>query len=767
MDEPPAKIKKALTISNKQHELYTHIHVVASNRPALVGGLFSELITWQLGVAKSCFVTTRTHCWCSMLVTDTVQGGKMMSQIVPGMISALRATTSLKGELTEDRPNTSDNSVRHTPSTIHTQRSRHVYIDIIGYATDERRSCEFSIIKVAIPATMETPLMREMVMYICASQRLGLVAGASDFNGSMQGVVLFVQERESRCALREERLNKLLYDIGSKLVKLERLQITNQQMNSWESPSKDILKTWMNHLFLKSKRTLEEVIEYGMPEQGCNTLLLDVPGFGNIQAQDPRNSTGAYQSHSSDLKPLQKQPGSVADVGVDKPQKSGMKSSSSFTLLRQLGAGLEASPQNSIAKFKPTKPQTPPSTAFIANQMNRVALSGEPNRQSRPKHDGSADALESARSFDRIDNSPKVPPAKRFYPNHAWHKMPWATGHRNISIADFELQTKMGSGMTSNVYLARLRDSEKYAPGADDYVVLKVMPKTQVIDMGHRVGELVVSERAIMELVQGSPFILCLFGHFQDAWALFMVIDVASCDFFNMMTHHFGTRDYWKSTKIYAAQVLLAIEHMHSKGLLYRDLKPENMLVKRDGNLVIADFGMSVILKGDERAHSICGTAEYMCPEMVTHQGYRFMGELWAYGVFLYELLTGTTPFEKDSESADSAQVLKKIRNHSYIQFPAGCKVDASAKELIRALLQRDENERLGAMDAPGYYASIRHAAWFRDLDWDAVKTCKLKPSITISPSFAKNLDFAKNKPLPWEHGHTVDSTSSKLFSNF
>lgn len=72
------------------------------------------------------------------------------------------------------------------------------------------------------------------------------------------------------------------------------LHACSQQMNSWESPSKDILKTWMNHLFLKSKRTLEEVIEYGMPEQGCNTLLLDVPGFGNIQVCFPTLSAGVF-----------------------------------------------------------------------------------------------------------------------------------------------------------------------------------------------------------------------------------------------------------------------------------------------------------------------------------------------------------------------------------------------------------------------------------------------------------------------------------------
>ena len=86
------------------------------------------------------------------------------------------------------------------------------------------------------------------------------------------------------------------------------------------------------------------------------------------------------------------------------------------------------------------------------------------------------------------------------------------------------------------------------------------------------------------------------FGAFQDEHVLCLVTELAAVDFFNQMTNHFGTRAYWSSVKVYAAQILLALEHMHSKHLLYRDLKPENMLVRMDGTLLIADFGMSIIL---------------------------------------------------------------------------------------------------------------------------------------------------------------------------
>lgn len=728
-----AKVKRSLTISNKQNNLFTHIHVVASNRPALLGGILNELITWQLGIVKAMFVVSPSHYWCSMLVEDSVQGGKVMSQLVPGMIAALRTTTSRKGELPEDMC-TSMATASPSTATLKT-----CVVDFMGSAGALGFSC--GVIRVAIAGTVESTLLRELVLFLSIEKRLTLLGGKMEFNGTgTVAAAICIQE-----VLTSEQCRGLQAELHTRMCSLE-ASFQPKDGSVPEVLAKEVRDSWFELLTSITINKMLELETLGVPENGATSLLeadlARTGSSGSLKAAgmmpvgmmttypQSKNETFPRSNSSSNLKP------------------QGIKQSSSFTLLQKLTQAHSSptqrsptgSPRNGALKASP--PGAPPSAQLSALKL------GSP---------GSASTTSAADQGSRI-----------FHADHAWHKAPWVTDpNRKLTIADFNLHCKLGSGMTSKVYLAKLVGANMFAPGMDDRVVLKVMPKTQVVDMGHRVGELVVAERAVMEMVQGSRHILCLFGHFQDDWALFMVTELAVCDFFHLMTHHFGTRNYWRSAKIYAAQILLGIEHMHERGLLYRDLKPENMLVKEDGSLLIADFGMSIKIKGSQRAHSICGTAEYMCPEMVTQKGYTFIGELWAYGIFLYELLTGTTPFEKQSEDEESSAVLKKIRNHTSIMFPPGSKVDADAKELIRALLQRDETQRLGHKDRVGYYTSIRGAAWFRELNWKDVESGKVKPLINVSQPFPKNVDIKKGQPMPWEHGHQVNYTSAKMFETF
>jgi serine/threonine protein kinase len=124
------------------------------------------------------------------------------------------------------------------------------------------------------------------------------------------------------------------------------------------------------------------------------------------------------------------------------------------------------------------------------------------------------------------------------------------------------------------------------------------------------------------------------------------VTEYATGDLYNLMTDHFGTAAYWKSMRLYAAEVLLGLEWMHQRGVIYRDLKPENLLLSPDGHMVLSDLGMSTRLRNGERASRVCGTVQYMSPEMLTQQEYGFMSDLWSYGVLLHEMTTGFTPLD-------------------------------------------------------------------------------------------------------------------------
>jgi len=334
----------------------------------------------------------------------------------------------------------------------------------------------------------------------------------------------------------------------------------------------------------------------------------------------------------------------------------------------------------------------------------------------------------------------------------------------------FELVAKLGHGMTANVYLAKLTNASPRLNPKDSLIALKVMPKKLVVDCGRRVGELMVAERMVTTQMQGCPYILRMFGHFQDKYALYVVMETASCDFFQLMSNYYGDTIYWRSIKVWAAQVLLALEHVHKKGFLYRDLKPENMLLRPDGSVCLADFGLSIAISNckDNRAYSICGTVEYMCPEMVMQKGYTYPSELWAFGILIYEMISGTTPFEG---AENSQAVLRKIKEfRGRLVFPDDVTVEPSARQLILGLLSLDPATRLGAKDPVGNYTSIKRHPWFSSIDWDAVRDGRVRPSLKVPFKIQESSRFTvpKGAKFPWEKGNIVsDEYHTKLFENF
>lgn len=130
-----------------------------------------------------------------------------------------------------------------------------------------------------------------------------------------------------------------------------------------------------------------------------------------------------------------------------------------------------------------------------------------------------------------------------------------------------------------------------------------------------------------------------------------------------------GVCRYWCNVRIYAAQVLLALEHIHGLGYIYCDLKPENLLVCTDGSVKISDLGLAAQMPEDgKKLFRVCGTSEYMSPEMICRKGYGFMTDIWSYGIFIYELLTCITPFQAMVRIQSGLGVLPgfQIRIHTH-----------------------------------------------------------------------------------------------------
>lgn len=146
-----------------------------------------------------------------------------------------------------------------------------------------------------------------------------------------------------------------------------------------------------------------------------------------------------------------------------------------------------------------------------------------------------------------------------------------------------------------------------------------------------------------------------------------------------------------KQTIFYAAQLLHIIEELHHKSLLYRDMKPENVMVCADGYLKLIDLGTCKKLKGNEKTFTMIGTPSYMAPETLSGKGYSFYVDLWSLGVVIYEFMAGFVPYGEDAE--DPLQIYQEILKNS-LKFPKHMK-DPSINSFISLLLNKNPETRL------------------------------------------------------------------------
>lgn len=167
-------------------------------------------------------------------------------------------------------------------------------------------------------------------------------------------------------------------------------------------------------------------------------------------------------------------------------------------------------------------------------------------------------------------------------------------------------------------------------------------------------------------------------------------------------------------SRFYTAQIVLALEHLHMMNVIYRDLKPENVLLDHNGNIRLTDFGLSKenVDAVDRGAHSFCGTPEYLAPEVLSRSGHGRAVDWWSLGALLFEMLTGLPPFY----SRDRNVLFEKIQKGD-LEYPAY--LSANAKDLLRRLLVRDPLARLGS--GPGDAAELKAHPFFGPIDWRAV----------------------------------------------
>ncbi|ESN99810.1 hypothetical protein HELRODRAFT_84000, partial [Helobdella robusta] len=173
------------------------------------------------------------------------------------------------------------------------------------------------------------------------------------------------------------------------------------------------------------------------------------------------------------------------------------------------------------------------------------------------------------------------------------------------------------------------------------------------------------------------------------------------------------------SAAFYASEILLCLEYLHSLQLVYRDLKPENLLLDKRGHLKITDFGFAKKL--DDRSWTLCGTPEYLAPELIQNKGHNKAVDWWALGILIYEMLAGYPPFYDETAMGIYQKILSGI-----IEWPKH--FDFAAKDIIRKLLAQDRTRRLGNMKNGAN--DVKNHKWFKNLNWTNVYEKKLEPPI-------------------------------------
>ncbi|GJP42793.1 hypothetical protein CLOM_g2324 [Closterium sp. NIES-68] len=250
------------------------------------------------------------------------------------------------------------------------------------------------------------------------------------------------------------------------------------------------------------------------------------------------------------------------------------------------------------------------------------------------------------------------------------------------SLEDFDIGRPLGRGKFGSVYLAREKKSKFI-------VALKVLFKNQLQES--QVEHQLRREIEIQSHLR-HPHILRLFGFFYDEKRVYLILEFAAGgELYRELQKSQQFSEQRAAT--YILSLAEALIYCHSKHVIHRDIKPENLLIGSDGEVKIADFGWSVHAPNSRR-QTLCGTLDYLPPEMVEGASHDRMVDVWSLGVLTYEFLYGTPPFE----APNHPQTYKRIMQVD-LKFPGNIKVSPDAKDLIRRLLVKDPSARLALRD--------------------------------------------------------------------
>nr|AML78940.1 putative LOV domain-containing protein [Itea virginica] len=302
-----------------------------------------------------------------------------------------------------------------------------------------------------------------------------------------------------------------------------------------------------------------------------------------------------------------------------------------------------------------------------------------------------------------------------------------------LGLKHFRPIKPLGSGDTGSVHLVELC-------GTDQYFAMKAMDKNVMLNRNkvHRA----CAEREILDMLD-HPFLPALYASFQTKTHICLITDYCpGGELFLLLDRQPMKVLKEDAVRFYAAEVVVALEYLHCQGIIYRDLKPENVLLQGNGHVSLTDFDLSCLTsckpqliipdinpkkrqqKGQQTpifmaepmraSNSFVGTEEYIAPEIITGAGHTSAVDWWALGILLYEMLYGYTPFRGKTRQKTFANIL-----HKDLKFPGSKVVSIQAKQLMYRLLHRDPRNRLGSREGAN---EIKRHPFFRGVNWALVR---------------------------------------------
>ena len=287
-----------------------------------------------------------------------------------------------------------------------------------------------------------------------------------------------------------------------------------------------------------------------------------------------------------------------------------------------------------------------------------------------------------------------------------------------MNLNDYELGDTIGTGSFGRVRIAKNKKT-------NNYVAMKIMKKHEILRL--KQADHIANEIKILAMIE-HPFVITFDGFTQDERYLYLALELINGG--ELFTY---LRDVGRfpidQARIYIAQIISIFEYLHDKNIIYRDLKPENILIHNSGYLKLTDFGFAKVVEG--RTYTLCGTPEYLAPEIILNKGHGKPVDWWTCGILLYEMIVGIDPFNDD----DTMMVYQKILKGK-VRFPSG--FDSNAKSLVKHLLEGDLTKRYGNLK--GGVNDIKEHRFFNDLDWEKLNKMELLPPYVPQVTSASDL---------------------------